>query len=170
MLLGGGLAGAAMGAPRHASAGATQMAALPGDEHFMRIAIAEAAKADFPFGAVIVRDADVLSTGRNLGKTTNDPTAHGEMLAIRRFVAARPADELRGTTLYTSGEPCPMCMSAILWCGIGRVVFAASIDELAAKLGQIMLTSRQVADAATFATVAITGGVLAAEALALFQK
>jgi tRNA(adenine34) deaminase len=167
-LLGAGLAGATLAAPRQAWAGATQMAPLPGDEHFMRIAIAEAARGDFPFGAVIVRDGDVLSTGRNLGRTTNDPTAHGEMVAIRRFVAVRPAAELQGTTLYTSGEPCPMCMSAILWCGIGRVVFAASIDELATKLGQIMLTSRAVADAAPFATIAITGGVLSAEALALF--
>jgi len=170
MLLGGGLAGTALGAPRQAWAGATQMTPLPADEHFMRIAIAEAARADFPFGAVIVREGHVLSTGRNLGRTTNDPTAHGEMVAIRRFVAVRPADELKGTTLYTSGEPCPMCMSAILWCGIGRVVFAASIDELATKLGQIMLTSRQVADAAPFAAIAITSGVLSAEALALFPK
>ena len=170
MLLGGGLAGTAPSAPRHAFAGATLMAPLPADEHFMRIAIAEAARGDFPFGAVIVRDGDVLSTGRNLGKTTNDPTAHAELVAIRRLIAMRPAAELQGTTLYASGEPCPMCMSAILWCGIGRVVFAASIEELSTKIGQIMLTSRQVADAAPFATVAITGGVLAAEALALFQK
>lgn len=169
-LLGAGLAGATLAAPRQAWAGATQMAPLRGDEHFMRIAIAEAARGDFLFGAVIVRDGDVLSTGRNLGRTTNDPTAHGEMVAIRRFVAARPAAELQGTTLYTSGEPCPMCMSAILWCGIGRVVFAASIEELATKLGQIMLTSRRVADAAPFAAIAITSGVLATEALALFPK
>jgi tRNA(adenine34) deaminase len=120
MLLGGGLAGAALGAPRQAFGGATLMAPFPGDEHFMRMAIAEAARADLPFGTVIIRDGDVLSTGRNLGRTTNDPTAHGEMVAIRRFVAVRPAAELQGTTLYTSGEPCPMCMSAILWCGIGR--------------------------------------------------
>jgi guanine deaminase len=92
------------------------------------------------------------------------------MEAIRLFVAVRPAAELEGTTLYTSGEPCPMCMSAILWCGIGRLVFAASIDELATELGQIMLTSRQVADAAPFAAITITGGVLSAEALALFPK
>jgi tRNA(adenine34) deaminase len=170
MLLGGGLAGTALGGPHPALAGATQMAPLPADEHFMRMAIAEAARGDFPFGAVIVRDGDVLSTGRNLGKTTNAPAAHGEMVAIRRFVAVRPAAELQGTTLYTSGEPCPMCMSAILWCGIGRVVFAASIAELATKIGQIMLTSRQVADAAPFADIAITGGVLSAEALALFPK
>jgi tRNA(adenine34) deaminase len=169
MLLGGGLAGA-LGAPRQAWADATQMAPLPGDEHFMRMAIAEAARGDFPFGAVIVRDGNVVSTGCNLGRTTNDPTAHGEMVAIRRFVAVRPAGELQGTTLYTSGEPCPMCMGAILWCGIGRLVFAASIDELATKLGQIMLTSRQVAGAAPFVTIAITGGVLPAEALALYPK
>lgn len=170
-LLGVGLAGAAlMNAPRQASAGATRMVPLPSDEAFMRLAIAEAALADFPFGAVIVREGAVVSTGRNLGRTTNDPTAHGEMVAIRRFVASRPADELKGATLYTSGEPCPMCMGAILWCGLGRVVYAASIEELATKLGQIMLSSQAVADAAPFANIAITGGVLAAEALALFHN
>ncbi len=57
----------------------------PEDEGFMRLAIAEAAKGDFPFGAVIVRDGKVVATGRNLGVTNNDPTAHGEMVAIRRF-------------------------------------------------------------------------------------
>jgi guanine deaminase len=140
------------------------------DQRFMRMAIAEAAKGDFPFGAVIVRDGQVVSKGRNLGKTTNDPTAHGEMIAIRRFVAVHPAAGLEGTTLYTSGEPCPMCMSAIIWCGIGRVVFAASIEELSKKLGQIMLPSRTVADDAPFANISITGGVLSQEALALFSK
>lgn len=147
---------------------AAQSPALPGDEHFMRIAIAEAAKGDFPFGAVIVRDGEVVAKGRNLGKTTNDPTAHGEMVAIRRFISVHPAGELKGATLYTSGEPCPMCMGAILWCGISRVVYAASIEELAKKLGQILLPSRAIADAAPFATVALTGGLLSAEALALF--
>ena len=169
-VLGAGLAGAAINAPGHAKAEAVRMAPIPGDEDFMRMAIAEASQADFPFGAVIVREGKVLAVGRNLGKTTNDPTAHGEMVAIRRFVASRPDGELKGTTLYTSGEPCPMCMGAILWCGIGRVVFAASIEELATKMGQIMLTSRAVADAAPFASIAITGGVLSAEALALFSK
>ena len=161
---------AALGAPSQALATATQMAPLSSDEHFMRMALAEAAEGDLLFGAVIVLDGEVLSKGRNLGKTTNDPTAHGEMVAIRRFVSVRPAAELKGATLYTTGEPCPMCMSAILWCGIGRVVFAASIEELATKIGQIMLTSRTVADAAPFANIAITGGILSAEALALFSN
>lgn len=136
----------------------------------MRMALAEAARGDFPFGAVIVRAGEVLAKGRNLGKTNNDPTAHGEMMAIRGFVARRPAAELSGATLYTSGEPCAMCMGAIIWCGIGRVVYGASIEELAKKIGQIMLTSRTVADTAPFAGVAITGGVLSSEALALFAK
>ncbi|HEY8163610.1 MAG TPA: nucleoside deaminase [Methylocystis sp.] len=139
------------------------------DEAYMRLALAEAAKGDFPFGAVIIRDGKVAATGRNMGIKTNDPTAHGEMVAIRHFCASRPADELKGATIYTTGEPCPMCMSAILWCGFGRVVYAASIEELATRIGQIMVTSESVAKAASFETIEITAGVLAGEALALFK-
>ncbi len=135
----------------------------------MRIAIAEAAEADFPFGAAIVREGQVIATGRNLGRTNGDPTAHAEMMAIRRVIATRSAAELIGATLYASGEPCPMCMGAIIWCGIGRVVFAASIAELSTKIGQIAVTSRRLADAASFAGIEITGGLLAAEAMALFS-
>ncbi|KAB2855250.1 MAG: nucleoside deaminase [Bauldia sp.] len=168
-LLGAGLAGAAL-KPSGAFAEATTSPVQRQDDAFMRIALAEAAQGDFPFGAVIVRAGKELSRGRNLGRTTNDPTAHGEMVAIRRFVAERPAAELEGATLYTTGEPCPMCMSAILWCRIGRVVYGASIEELAMRLGQIMLTSRLVADAAPFAEISITGGVLSAQALELFPR
>lgn len=166
--MGAGFA-SALGAAR-AQAKAKPSPVRTEDEGYMRLAIAEAAKGDFPFGAVIVREGKVVSTGRNLGVANNDPTAHGEMAAIRRFVADNPAKELKGATLYTSGEPCPMCMGAIVWCGIGRVVYAASIAQLSKRLGQIMITSRAVADAAPFLTVEITGGVLAPEALALFDK
>ncbi len=136
----------------------------------MRLALAEAAAGDPPFGAVIVKGDRVLSGGRNSGKTTNDPTAHGEIMAIRHFVAERPASELEGATLYTTGEPCPMCMGAIIWCGIGRLVFAASIEELSTRLAQITVNSRAIADAAPFANIELTGGVLAKEALALFSQ
>jgi hypothetical protein len=84
---------------------------------FMRMAIEEAALGDYPFGAVIVRDGEVLARGRNLGKQEKDPTAHGEMVAIRKFLAAHGPEMLKGTTLYTSGESCPMCMGAVVWCG-----------------------------------------------------
>jgi pyrimidine deaminase RibD-like protein len=82
------------------------MAPLPEDEAFMRMALAEAAKGDFPFGAVIVRESEVLAKGRNLGKTNNDPTAHGEMVAIRNFVAERPAQEFAKTTRSVNDDFC----------------------------------------------------------------
>src|SRR5712672_4619076 len=140
------------------------------DERFMRIAIAEARRADFPFGAVIVRDGKLLARGRNLGRTTDDPTAHGEMVAIRRCLARHGSGSLKGAALYTSGEPCAMCMGAILWCHFGRLVFAASVDQLASKIDQIMVASAELAAKATYAPISITGGVLADEAMRLFAK
>ena len=136
------------------------------DVTFMRMAIEEARLADFPFGAVIVRDGAVMARGRNLGRTNQDPTAHGEMVAIR---AEHGPATVRGSTLYTSGEPCVMCMGAILWCHVERLVFAASVTQLAAKIDQIMLSSAEVAAKAPFAPISITGGVLADEAMALFK-
>jgi tRNA(adenine34) deaminase len=152
-----------------AYARAVEQPATQEDERLMREALAEAARGDYPFGAVITRDGNVLARGRNLGKQRHDPTAHGEMVAIRRFLAAHGLEKLKGTTLYTSGESCCMCMGAIAWCGIARVVFAASMDQLATKVGQIMIPSAEVAEKTPFETIAITGGVLAAEAMKLFK-
>jgi tRNA(adenine34) deaminase len=148
-----------------------QLAGPPSAEDvtFMRLAIDEAQQADFPFGAVILRDGAVIARGRNLGRTNRDPTAHGEMDAIRKCLAEHGPAALRGSTLYTSGEPCAMCMGAILWCHVGRLVFAASVTQLATKIDQIMLSSAEVAAKAPFAPIAITGGVLADEAMALFK-
>ena len=77
----------------------------------MRLAIDEARQGDFPFGAVITQDGSIVARGRNLGRTNADPTAHGEMIAIRRGLADHGPAALRGSTLYTSGEPCAMCMA-----------------------------------------------------------
>jgi tRNA(Arg) A34 adenosine deaminase TadA len=142
---------------------------LPDDKRFMQIAIDEAAKAEFPFGAVIVRNGEVLARGYNRTHIDRDPTAHGEMVAIRAFLGAHGPDALKGSTLYTSGEPCCMCMGAILWCGIGRLVYAASLDQLATKVGQIMLSAEDVASKAPFAPIDIAGGVLADDAMRLFK-
>src|SRR5262245_59925612 len=140
------------------------------DERFMRMALNEARHADFPFGAVIVRAGRVIARGRNIGRRTGDPTAHGEMVAIRRCVGAHGSKVMRGSTLYTTGEPCAMCMGAILWCHIGRLVFAASIAQLAIKIDQIVISSAELAAKAPVAPIATTGGVLADEAIALFVK
>ncbi|HVZ03722.1 nucleoside deaminase [Hyphomicrobium sp.] len=142
---------------------------LPHDKRFMQLAIDEAAKAEVPFGAVIVRNGEVLAHGYNRTRVDRDPTAHGEMVAIRAFLAAHGPEELKGATLYTSGEPCCMCMGAILWCGIGRLVFAASVDQLATKIGQIMLSAEDVAAKAPFAPIEIAGGLLADDAMRLFK-
>jgi tRNA(adenine34) deaminase len=144
--------------------------AMPEDETFMRIALDEARQGDAPFGAVIVRDGNVLARGHNLGRTNGDPTAHGEMMAIRRGIADHGSAALRGTTLYTTGEPCPMCTGAILWCRFSRLVFAASIAQLATTRDQIMITSAEIAAKAPFVPIAITGGVLADEAMLLFRR
>lgn len=162
--------GAAASSAQADATSTTNATATAEDEAFMRMAIEEASKADFPFGAVIVKDGKVLATGRNSGKIEKDPTAHGEMVAIRNFLSKHPPEDLQGTTLYTSGEPCAMCMGAILWCGVDRLVFAASVDQLATKIDQIMLSSEAVAKATSFSHIQITGGVLAAEAMALFDK
>jgi tRNA(adenine34) deaminase len=153
--------------PRFAAAAVPSSAE---DERFMHMALAEARRGDFPFGAVIVRDGRVLARGRNLGRSNDDPTAHGEITAIRRCLAAHGSKALRGSTLYTSGEPCVMCMGAILWCRIGRLVYAASVQQLASKIDQIMISSADVAAKAPFAPVSITGGVLADQAMQLFAK
>ncbi len=153
-----------------AAAPASAAPAQADDERFMRIAIDEARRGDFPFGAVIVRDSKIVARGRNLGRTTHDPTAHGEMVAIRRALASHGPKALKGATLYTSGEPCAMCMGAILWCGFGRLVFAASVEQLATKINQIMVSSADLAAKASYAPISITGGVLADEAMKLFKS
>jgi tRNA(adenine34) deaminase len=149
---------------------ATAAPASADDERFMRMAIEEARQADYPFGAVIVRDGEVIARGANMGRRLDDPTVHGEMQAIRHGLAQHGSAALRGATLYTSGEPCAMCMGAIVWCHFGRLVFAASLDQLAAKIDQIMIPSAEVAAKSPFAPISITGGVLADEAISLFGK
>src|SRR5918998_1579255 len=130
----------------------------------------QARQGDFPFGSVIVREGRILARGHNLGRTNDDPTAHGEMVAIRRSLADHGSVALKGSTLYTSGEPCAMCMGAILWCGFGRLVYAASVEQLSTRIGQIMISSGELAAKAPFARISITGGVLAEEAMQLFSN
>jgi tRNA(adenine34) deaminase len=156
-------------APALAQAPSKTMASAA-DERYMRMALDEARKADFAFGAVIVKDGEIVARGRNLGRTNRDPTAHGEMVAIRNAVARVGGRALRGATMYTTGEPCAMCMGAILWSHFGRLVYAASIAQLATRMHQIMITSEELAKRAAFAPIEITGGVLADESMALFPR
>lgn len=85
-----------------------------------------------PFGAVIVRDGTVVADGSNRVAPNLDPTAHAEMQAIRAACAVLGRFDLRGCTIYTSCEPCPMCLAALHWARIDRIVFAASQHDAAA--------------------------------------
>ena len=91
-------------------------------------------------------------------------------MAIRRCLADHGSTALRGSTLYTTGEPCAMCMGAILWCRVSRLVFAASVEQLATTRDQIMISSADIAARAPFVPMTITGGVLADEAMRLFRR
>jgi tRNA(adenine34) deaminase len=168
LLSGGGVLLAASVLTKEAGARSGSSPVTPDDSKFMQLAIDQAKDADYPFGAVIVRDGRVLALGRNSAKRNSDPTAHAEMMAIRAFLNGHEPEELKDTTLYSSGEPCVMCMGAIVWCGIKRLVFAASIAQLSARIGQIDTTARQIANAASFCDIEIAGGLLSGDAMRLF--
>jgi guanine deaminase len=85
-----------------------------------------------PFGAVVVKDGLILAEGWNEVTTDFDPTAHAEINAIRRACAKLRTFSLQGATIYSSCEPCPMCLGAIYWARLDRLVFANTRDEAAA--------------------------------------
>lgn len=87
-----------------------------------------------PFGAVIVKDGRVVGRGSNSVTLLNDPTAHAEVAAIRQACASERTFKLEGCELYTSCEPCPMCLSAAYWAGIERIYYGNTRLD-AAKAG-----------------------------------
>ncbi len=101
---------------------------------FMKMAIDEAMNGienghGGPFGAVIVKDGEVIGRGHNRVVANNDPTCHGEMSAIRDACHNLSTFDLTGATIYTTGEPCPMCLGAILWANIDKIYFGCTIEE-----------------------------------------
>jgi tRNA(Arg) A34 adenosine deaminase TadA len=85
-----------------------------------------------PFGAVIVRDGEIIATGTNRVVPDSDPTAHAEVMAIRAACAKLGTFQLTGCTVYSSCEPCPMCLSALYWAGIERICYANTKRDAAA--------------------------------------
>ena len=103
------------------------------DREFMQMAIdlsvENVANGGGPFGAVIVRNGEVVATGTNRVTANNDPTAHAEVSAIRAACAKVQNFKLEGCTCYTSCEPCPMCLSALYWAGVERIVYGNTKDD-----------------------------------------
>ena len=87
-----------------------------------------------PFGAVVVKDGAIIAEGANQVTATNDPTAHAEVLAIRAACAKLGVFELRDCEIYTSCEPCPMCLGAIYWARLARIFFANDAAD-ASRIG-----------------------------------
>ena len=105
--------------------------------NFMDEAIAESAKNletghGGPFGAVVVKDGVIVGRGHNEVLKNNDPTCHGEIQAIRDACRSLGTYDLSGCELYTSAEPCPMCLSAIIWANIKTVYYGNSAKDAAA--------------------------------------
>lgn len=104
---------------------------MTNDELFMEQAInlaVEGVKRDEggPFGAIVVKDGKVVGRGNNHVTSTNDPTAHAEVMAIRDACNNLKSFQLKGCVLYTSCEPCPMCLGAIYWARLDKVYYSAN--------------------------------------------
>lgn len=104
------------------------------NKDFMGLAIAEARRGikkghGGPFGAVIVKDGKVVASGHNCVLKNNDSTCHGEINAIRKAEKKLRTHDLSGCEIYTTGEPCPMCLAAILWANIGKIYYGCTLED-----------------------------------------
>lgn len=109
-------------------------AAYHAENEYMEAAIAQAREGIYhadggPFGSVIVRDGEIVGQGHNMVLANNDSTCHGEVAAIRSAEQALETFDLSGTVLYTTGEPCPMCLAACMWANIDTVYYGCTIED-----------------------------------------
>ena len=103
-------------------------------KEFMEMAVKEAREGirnrdGGPFGAVIVNDGEVVASGHNRVLSSNDSTCHGEIDAIRKAESLLGTYDLTGGELYATGEPCPMCLAAIMWANIGKVYYGCRLSD-----------------------------------------
>ncbi len=144
------------------------------DEDFMRQAIektrAGIAAGQTPFGSVIVKDGRLVAATHNTVWKTCDPTAHAEVNCIRAAALALGTIFLHGCTLYSTTEPCPMCLAAIHWAKIERVLFGASIaDAATAGFGELFVDACLLAEMGK-SHLKVEGGLLRRECAALFDE
>jgi len=147
---------------------------MPDDIDYMRRALAvarsaNAAEGAVAIGCVIVRDGAVLAEGHNETGPRHDPTAHAEMVTIRRACERLASQDLRGATLYCTMQPCGMCSMACIWAKLGRVVYGAGRGDTHRMYfeSRHLDTMDFVADAFRD-DMSLTGGVLARECATLY--
>lgn len=143
------------------------------DMDFMRRAIELSKKAvehgNEPFGAVLVKDGEIVFENENQIYTRHDPTFHGEAGLIREFCAQTGITDLSDYTLYTSCEPCFMCSGAMVWVKLGRLVYGASNIELENILGNEGCNCSKMVFDHSFWKPEVTSGVLKEEALVILR-
>lgn len=143
------------------------------DKAFMEKAIALSLSAvsngNEPFGAVLVKNGEIVYTNENQIYTKHDPTFHAEAGLIRRFCEETGITDLSEYTLYSSCEPCFMCCGAMVWTKLGRLVYGASDMELCEILGVEGSLCTKIVFEAMGAKTAVTAGVLREEALAVLK-
>jgi guanine deaminase len=144
------------------------------EQEYMQAAIRKAqegiSRGQSPFGSAIVRAGEVVAVTHNSVWLTSDPTAHAEVNCIRAAATALKTIFLHGCTLYSTTEPCPMCLSAIHWAKIERVVYGATIaDAKAAGFSELCVAAAQLA-AMGGSPLIVTGGLLQKECAALFDQ
>lgn len=121
-----------------------------------------------PFGAVIVKDGNMIAEEANQVTSTSDPTAHAEILAVRAACARLKVFDLHGCEIYTSCEPCPMCLGAIYWARLSRIYFACLAAD-ASRVGfDDSLIYREIAQPLTHRTIPMVQ-MMREESLAAFR-
>ncbi|WP_044500114.1 nucleoside deaminase [Nostoc sp. PCC 7107] len=139
-------------------------------EYFMRLALEAAKKGDWPYGAVIVKDDEVVEVAYNTVQRNNDPSAHAEMNVIRSLANKLKNPSLEGYSIYTTCEPCPMCTTVCIWAGISEITYGVSIQDLISiNQSQIHVFCEEII-AKSFRKIKVTKGILKDECLALFME
>ena len=157
----------------HEENDARQGIGMQEDEKFMREAIRLSSLAvehgNEPFGAVIVKNGEIVFSNENQIYTRHDPTFHGEVGLIREFCAQTAITDLREYTLYSSCEPCFMCSGALVWVKLGRLVYGASNMELEHILGNEGCNCSRMVFEHSFWQPEVTEGILREEALEILE-
>ena len=152
----------------------TNLSSIPMKQHkvAMRAAIAMGVQnAAYPFGAVITNASSGVILAKGVNKTFDNPLLHGEISCINNYVGQHGNKNWGDVVLYTTGEPCPMCMSALIWAGIGGVVYGSSINAIKKSgIDAFIFTAKQINQGSNFSQTQLMGGVLEAECDALFMN
>ena len=139
------------------------------DEEFMKIAIEEAKKGDFPFGSVIAKDDKIISKSHNALEKL-DPTAHAEINAIREACKKLNTRNLAGCTLYATSEPCPMCFIVALRTGISKIAYGAEVEDIPKNLKREMDVKCSYLNEIFGNKISIRGGLLKDQCIKLFKS